>query len=214
MLVGRATVALSSEWSPAVVAIVSPLFLIALFGRTARDIVAARNWRNLKVLAHLCLLIAAQAVFHYEIWRYGRSTYGDHLALAAILTRIVIVGGRIVPAFITNWLRRRIAGAIRTARHIRVGRGRGCARPWGGAPLAASLHPAIAVLLSVSGVLHRARQARWRSLRTLDEQLVTVLHVGYGFVGIGFLLEASHYEQDSEPSPPPRLMPGRSARSE
>jgi uncharacterized protein involved in response to NO len=43
-------------------------------------------------------------------------------------------------------------------------------------------------LLLLGGLLHLARQWRWTPHRTLREPLVTILHVGYFFVGAGFVL--------------------------
>ena len=42
----------------------------------------------------------------------------------------------------------------------------------------------------IAGVLHLIRLARWRGYRTAAEPLVTILHVGYLFVPVGFLLMA------------------------
>ena len=42
----------------------------------------------------------------------------------------------------------------------------------------------------IAGVLHLIRLARWRGYRTLGEPLVTILHIGYLFVPVGFLLMA------------------------
>jgi uncharacterized protein involved in response to NO len=44
------------------------------------------------------------------------------------------------------------------------------------------------VALMIAGVLQAARLARWAGDRTFADRLVLVLHVGYAFVPIGFLL--------------------------
>ena len=44
------------------------------------------------------------------------------------------------------------------------------------------------VVLMIAGVLQAARLARWAGERTFTDRLVLVLHVGYVFVPIGFLL--------------------------
>src|SRR5204862_1670181 len=44
--------------------------------------------------------------------------------------------------------------------------------------------------LAFAGLLHLARLARWAGDRTLRERLLTILHVGYVFVPLGFLLHA------------------------
>jgi uncharacterized protein involved in response to NO len=45
--------------------------------------------------------------------------------------------------------------------------------------------------LALAGLLHLVRLARWAGDRTLRERLVLILHVGYAFVPIGFLLNAA-----------------------
>jgi uncharacterized protein involved in response to NO len=55
---------------------------------------------------------------------------------------------------------------------------------WIGAPA----HPITGALLLIGGCLQCARLARWAGDRTLADRLVLVLHVGYAFVPLGFLL--------------------------
>jgi uncharacterized protein involved in response to NO len=47
-----------------------------------------------------------------------------------------------------------------------------------------------AVLMLAAGVAHAVRLGRWAGDRSLRDRLVLVLHVGYAFVPIGFLLLA------------------------
>lgn len=193
-LLGRAAIAVSTHYPPAVVAAASLAFPVALLVVVAREIVAARNWRNLKVLVAVAGLIAAQAIFHYEAWRFGRATYGDRLALAAILTLIMIIGGRIVPIFTTNWLKQHNSGPVPAPfgrfDQIAMAMGVAALAAWVAAPLAPAAHPALAALLLVAGGLQVVRVLRWRPERTLAEPLVTVLHVGFAFVGLGFVVAA------------------------
>lgn len=176
-LTGRAAIALSSLSSPGVVAALSLAFPLALLAVIGRDIVAARNRRNLKVLAGIGALALAQALVHYEVWRYDRSTYGDRFAVAAIVMLIAIIGGRIVPAFTTNWLRPREPGPL-PAPFGRIDAvaaivGFFALLGWAGAPLLPVADPVLAGLLLVAGVLHLFRQARWYPQRALAEPLVT-----------------------------------------
>ena len=45
--------------------------------------------------------------------------------------------------------------------------------------------------LALAGLLHLVRLARWAGDRTLRERLLLILHVGYAFVPLGFLLNAA-----------------------
>ena len=42
--------------------------------------------------------------------------------------------------------------------------------------------------LGIAGVLHIVRLARWAGDRTFRDRLVLILHIGYAFVPLGFLL--------------------------
>jgi len=193
-LVGRATVATSAALPPLAVALASLAFPAALLAVLLREILAGRNWRNVKVAIGVAALTTAQGLFHYEAWRFGRSTYGDHLAIAAALALIMIVGGRIVPSFTTNWLKQKNPGALpapfdgfdRFAMVIAVA----ALAAWVASPALSGTSAAVAALLAVAGILQAVRQARWRPWRTLGEPLVAVLHVAYAFVPLGFLVAA------------------------
>ncbi len=191
-LAGRVAMLVSALLDPLLLALLVLAFPVALAAIIAREIVAGSNWRNLKVLTGVALLGVAQALFHYEIWRFGRAIHGDRLAIGATIMLIMIVGGRIVPSFTTNWLKRENPGRQPAV----FGRFDLAAMVVAGAALAAwvatPLHPALeapaGVLLAAAGVLQAARLARWAGDRTLAEPLVTVLHVAFAFVPAGFLL--------------------------
>jgi uncharacterized protein involved in response to NO len=63
-LVGRIAVFFSGEIGWLAAAIIDCAFLIAVAAVTAIEIVAGRNWRNLKVLGPVTILLAAKIVFH------------------------------------------------------------------------------------------------------------------------------------------------------
>lgn len=189
---GRLVVAASFGLPPALVAGLSLAFPLSLAGVIAREIVAGKSWRNLKVLGGVVAIGLAQALFHYEVWRYGRGTYADHLAVAATLMLIMIVGSRVVPSFTTNWLKRENPGplpmpfgAYDKASMVVAG---AALFGWVAAPALPVAAPAFGALLIFAGVLQAVRLLRWQPHRTLAEPLVTVLHVGFAFVPLGFVL--------------------------
>lgn len=191
-LLGRAVVAMSLFLPEPAVVVGSLSFLATFLCLSTREVVRGRNWRNLKVIVVVLLLVSAQALFHFEVHSWGRPVYADRLAIAATLTLIMIVGGRIVPSFTINWLKRENPGPLpapfggfdRLAMSVGVVALAG----WIVGPVLPSAQVGLAGLLLLAGILHTARLARWRGGRTLAEPLVTVLHVGYGFVPLGFIL--------------------------
>jgi uncharacterized protein involved in response to NO len=191
-LVGRAAVSTGAEAPALLVAAASLAFTAALAGFIGHEIVRAENRRNLKVVGVLVGLLAAQALFHYEVARYGAPVLGDRLALALVILLVTIIAGRIVPAFTGNWIRRSNPGrepapfgALDRAAML-VG---GVALAgWAALPEMPALAAPVGGLLIMAGLAHLARQARWVPHRTLREPLVAILHLGYLFVPVGFLL--------------------------
>ncbi len=187
-LAGRIAVMVSERIGPALSATVDVAFLVALAAVALREIIAGRNWRNLRVMAVVSLLIAGNVTFHLEVaWR-GYSTYGVRIGLAAIILLITLVGGRIVPSFTRNWLARRPPGRL----PVPFGRFDALCMAVGAVALAswvvAAENNITGVVLVAAGVLHAARLARWAGERTAADRLVLVLHVGYAFVPLGFIL--------------------------
>lgn len=193
-LMARLAVASSALLDPALVMLATLAFPAALIAALAREIVKGRNLKNLKVLVIVALLAAAEIVFLAEAAGGEDAVYGQRLAAAAIMLLIMLIGGRIVPSFTANWLKRENPGrepvpfnrfdglCILVAVAAFAG--------FVALPAVPDAGPAVAVLLFVAGLTHLARLARWAGDRTLREPLVTVLHAAYAFIPMGFLLAA------------------------
>lgn len=187
-LAGRAAMLLSGAIGGIAAAVIDIAFLAAIAAVAAREIVAGKNWRNLRVLIVLGVLIAGNIVFHVEVLLTGSANYGIRIAIAAVILLISLVGGRIVPSFTGNWLARNNPGrrpapfsrfdmiAVAASALALIG--------W----IAAPASVAAGALLIAAGTLQSARLVRWAGDRTFADRLVLVLHVGYLFVPLGFLL--------------------------
>jgi uncharacterized protein involved in response to NO len=171
-----------------VAAVIDAAFLFVLFGVAAREVIAGKNWRNLRVLAIVAVLALGNVVFHVEAIRSGSTDYGVRLGIAAIILLISLVGGRIIPSFTNNWLVRENPGRLPVpfGRYdmVTIAASAIALVSWVAAPSAIWSG---ALLIGV-GVLHIVRLARWAGDRTLRDRLVLVLHVAYVFVPAGFLL--------------------------
>jgi uncharacterized protein involved in response to NO len=164
-------------------------FPVALLAVAAREIVAAKNWRNLIVTAPLTLFIVADLLMHLESLGFGVPIgLGWRLAIASPIVLISIIGGRIVPAFTRNWLVRRNSKRL----PVQPNRFDAAAVLF----LAASLllwaalpdRPVSGAVLIIAAFLHGARLARWAGLLTWDEPLLFILHAGYFWLAAGALL--------------------------
>lgn len=193
-LAGRVAVAVSAAigQAAALASLAFPLILVAVI---ARELLHARNRSNLTVLLPVSVLAAAQVWFHWEIWHTGRPVFGTSAAVAAIITLIIIIGGRIVPSFTANWLRGAGAGAagrqpvpFNLFDRVTIVFSAAAFAAWVAAAAApAPFRPTIAGLLILAGLLNLWRMVRWAPERTGREPLVAVLHAGYAFVPLGFL---------------------------
>ncbi len=186
---GRAAVTFSGAigWLPA--ALIDASFLLLVATAATREIVAGGNWNNLKVVSLIVLLALGNLCFHLEAHIAGAADYSIRVGLGAVVLLISLIGGRIVPSFTRNWLARENPGRLPV--------------PFGRFDMIVIAASAAALLLWIilpqtfagaallaAGVLQTARLARWAGERTARERLVLVLHLGYAFIPLGFLLTA------------------------
>ena len=188
-LAGRIAVATSGLVGALPAAWIDLSFPLALLGAVTREVVAGRNWRNLPVLVAIASFFAGNVLTHLEpAGVVATAPLGLRVGIATLVLLVALIGGRIVPSFTTNWLKRQGDVAL--------------PRPFGGFDklvLAATLpvmlawatfpeNPAVGTALIAVGLLHGTRLARWRGWRTLAEPLVAVLHLGYAWLALGLLL--------------------------
>lgn len=187
-IVGRAAVSFSASLGWIATMVIDCGFLLALAGAAATEIVAGRNWRNLKVLGPVVALLCANVLFHVEAHVEGSADIARRLAIAAAIVLIMIIGGRIIPSFTRNWLVRENPGRL----PVPFGRFDAVAIGISAVALAGWTFlpewPGSGVLLLAAGLLNLARLARWHGERTTGEALVLVLHVAYFFVPAGLLI--------------------------
>ena len=190
-LAGRMAVTFSAEIGWLSAAIIDVSFLILVIAATAREIVAGKNWRNLRVIVMVTLLLAGNVAFHLEAHFHGSAEYGARIGIAATVLLLVVIGGRIIPSFTRNWLARENPGRLpmpfgRFDVAV-IGLSAATLALWTAQPMGRIT----AAALAATGVLHIVRLARWAGDRTWRDRLVLVLHVGYAFVPFGFLLASA-----------------------
>jgi uncharacterized protein involved in response to NO len=187
-LSGRVAILISAQLGILATALIDVSFLVTLAAVAAREIIAGRNWRNLRVLAVLGVLIAGNIVFHAEVFAFGRADYGVRIGIGAVIVLITLVGGRVIPSFTRNWLARRNEGRLPApfsrfdAAAIAVSAT--SLAIWVGLPE----HTLTGLALIGAAGMQAARLVRWAGDRTVADRLVLVLHIGYAFVPIGFAL--------------------------
>lgn len=164
-------------------------FLAMLAAAASREIVASENWRNLRVVGAVVLILLGNAIFHVEA-AHGGAEYGFRLGLGAIVVLVALIGGRIIPAFTRNVLVRQNAVRL-PAPFSRLD---GAAMIATGAALALwvvwPISPWTSAGLGVAAALNAIRMARWAGDQTWRDRLLLVLHVAYAFLPAGLLLLA------------------------
>ncbi len=164
-------------------------FLALLGGVMTRDIVIAGNRRNLPVVGMVGLLWLANLLFYRDViqGQAGFDGAGTRMGVAVLIGLICLIGGRIIPAFTTNWLKAQSHEAL--------------PRPFGQADAAILLASAAGLtlwvitpsaiaglaLIGLSGA-HLWRLSRWCGWATRSEALIAALHLAYGFIPLGFAL--------------------------
>jgi uncharacterized protein involved in response to NO len=151
------------------------------------DIVRARNARNYQVPAMLFGLAGLNLLYHLH-----DATTALHATTYLIAGLIALIGGRIVPAFTQN--------ALRMAGH----RDATCATPrWLDVVAVPSVVFVVltelfaagtwlsALAAAFAGIVLLVRMTGWHSLATFRMPIVWILHVGYAWVPVGFLLKAA-----------------------
>jgi len=189
-IAGRLCVTFSAETTWWVAMLVDAGFLLLVALAAAREIVAGRNWRNLAVVLLVVFLLAGNVAFHLEAHFRGAADVAIRIGIAVVVLLISLIGGRIIPSFTRNWLVRENPGRLPAP----FGRFDLLVVALGGLALlcwiVAPDYRATGVALALAGLLHFVRLARWAGERTLSERLLLILHVGYAFVPLGFLLNA------------------------
>lgn len=162
-------------------------FLPPLWVFITREILMAGNRRNLPISAMIAVFWGANLLFHLDALR-GNIAFdgvGARLGMGTLILLISLIGGRIIPAFTTNWLRAR--GETRFPIPFAK-------------PDAVILLTSALALISWSlaqnaivgwgflclSLVHLWRLTRWRGLATTAEPLIFALHLAYLCVPLGF----------------------------
>lgn len=185
---GRMSIAVFGLGSMA--AAVTTAYPAVLASLLVRELVAGRRYDQLPTVVVLVGMVIAVPLFHAEVALTGGSVFSIRLTIAAIMAQFMILLGGIIPGFTRDYLAprggRQPVGPGRIDL-VAIGVGLPALGMWVALPAFAA-PPLAGGLLIAAGILHLARQARWRPWRTFGEPLVFVLHVGYGALPLGFVV--------------------------
>jgi len=160
-------------------------FLPALSIAVSWPILKTGNRRNLLIAAVLAALFAANLIQGFD----ALSHLANILALDLVMILMVIIGGRIGPAFTRNWLARRglKADAVQMHGWLDI-TALGLVIALTVAALLESPSGAVGIIALVAALANMARLVEWQGWRAWRDPLVWVLHLGYAWIVISLFL--------------------------
>jgi uncharacterized protein involved in response to NO len=189
-LAGRLVMA--GSWFPAVFSsLVDAAFLIVVAGIIWHEITRAQSWRQAPIGGLISLYAAAHIGYHALILSGVPADAAIRGGLAVTMVLLALIGGRVTPAFTSEFLsdRRRTVqpaplSGLDGLSVVTVAT----------AGLLWIVQPEGAVTGAVfvaAGSLNVGRVSRWRGWLTWKEPLVLILHMGYGWLALSLLLLGS-----------------------
>ena len=188
---GRLALAGAGHLSWSAIAVLELAYLPLLGFLIGRTLLRERN-------RHFPMLLIVAVLCGIDAWFLWAAAAGNaaaasralRIGIDLVLLLVTLVGGRIVPAFTANALRGRgIEASIRTWKPVEAAAV--------GLMALAIVVDAAAPQTVVAGAVALAaaiaqgiRLAGWRSLRTLGEPIVWVLHAAYAWLPLGLALKA------------------------
>jgi uncharacterized protein involved in response to NO len=185
-LAGRAAFSIMNPAWLLVTSAIEGSYFLVLFGFLIREIVIGKNWRNLIVAGLVAGLAVANGLYHLErIGFMDSADIGIRLGIAVFVMLISLIGGRIVPSFTTNWLRKQ--GVERMP--VPLGRFDKIALVGSLIGLVGWVASPDAMLsgwlILLAATLQAIRLSRWQGFRCFAEPLILMLHIGYGWLVVG-----------------------------
>jgi uncharacterized protein involved in response to NO len=191
-LAGRAVLSPWVQSTNLLAQLIGVAFFPALAITVAIPLIRTKNFRNLLFIFLLAILFLGEIAFHarYFGWIEEQPLDGLRLTINTVMVMIVIVGGRIIPAFTRNALvAMRRDAKIKSQRMIDIAAILSVAGVLLGDVFAMD-SMLTGVLAALSAGLLLIRLTGWGGLRTLDVPLLWVLHLGTCWLVFALALKA------------------------
>jgi Uncharacterized protein involved in response to NO len=171
------------------ISVVDLAFLPALTASIAVPLIRHAEKRNLLFLPLMLALFAGNLLVHLELLGGvpGVARYGIFLGLYLIILLIVIMGGRVIPFF----TERALSGVVIKRRPLIEWLAPVTVIAFMLAELLFPNSQVAGVLAGLAAIINAIRVVSWYSHRCWQVPLLWVLHLGYGWIVVGFLLKAA-----------------------
>ena len=184
-LAGRLAIFTSASWPTAAV-VIDAGFLLTVSSLAWKDVLAGGSVRNMPVCLLVSLLAITNIVFDFALLQGADTGWTERSSLAIIATLISLIGGRVIPNFSGNWMKKNNIAplpapfslfdkAVLTATVITL-------TSWIITPDTSFT----GYLFFITFFAHAIRLLRWRGWQTTAEPLVLILHIGYLWLVLWF----------------------------
>ena len=190
---GRLAIWFSNSLPIELVAVIDLAYLPLLITLVMPKLMARKTARNLIFIPILTTMFIANLLVHLDRMgvEWADMASGHSLALDVLLMMIVIIGGRVIPAFTTNTLRSMgeekfpVSDSLTdklAILSIIIMAIMGLIDPGGELPGWAA---------TAAALINGWRLSRWRGFKVLGTPIMWIVHVGYLWLVIGLTLKAA-----------------------
>jgi uncharacterized protein involved in response to NO len=189
-LAGRGAMLATSAMPVFVSAAIDMLFPILLCFFTAREIFAAGNKRNYKIVALVAILAGLNLVYHLGVADVlpGGDYIALYLLIHSVLLLVTVIAGRVIPNFTANWLRGQGVTTVPVVNPTVDGL---AITSTIATALVAVFYPdrlVLGALAMVTALTHAVRVSQWQGLQTTRNPLLCILHVAYLWLPAGYAM--------------------------
>jgi len=186
-LAGR--LAITASWlAPIVVAMIDAVFLIVVAGIVWRELIGSNAWDRLPIGVLISLYAGANLLFHSLFLNGAATDLAERMALTLIMVLLAMIGGKITPGFTEDFLSDRgftqqpaEFSAVDGLAILFIG--------LAGILWMSDVSPTVTGSLFVmAGLMHLVRMSRWYGWLTWSDPLLFILHVGYGWLALSFII--------------------------
>ena len=191
-LSARLLIASSTLWPPLLPAAVDLAYLPLLAVLVMIPLLRSKN-RNMPLLFVLSSLWLSNLVFHAALIRHDAplARHAIIVGIDIVLFLVTVIGGRIVPAFTSAALRQHgVHDVLKSRTAVTVA----CIAAMAGIIASDIFWPdtrMAGVIAAAAALLQLVRLIQWRTLHTLRQPIVWILHLAYAWLPAGLALKAA-----------------------
>lgn len=184
---GRLAIAL--PWfSPFVGVVIDGAFLVVVAGVVWRELIASKAWDRLPMGVLITLYAYANLLFHWLWLTQSAVDVAVRMALTMIMLLLALIGGKITPNFTEDILTDEAIPKQPAPFSPFDGFSVVFLGITGVAWMISPEARGVGYALVFTGLLHLFRLSRWYGWLTWREPLVLILHIGYGWLAMSFLI--------------------------